>query len=227
MKVFTLHPSALSWIAQDCKRCMWRTFRGVKRPVEVGAAISVGNMFDQAAKSMIAANNAKKMGVPYDLTSAVAMEYVRSRVFEIPRLGVGFQVSGKIDRMFVDSSGLNHLIDFKAGVGDPKRYWLSLMAYLMAIEQPIKGTGLEVDSIGVLQFGLKQCEVRISDKSNRASIIGEISYEPFVIDRSVWMADIEQLIEECGVWAVMPEAGYWCDFCKSVEAAQEAAKVKQ
>jgi len=179
----------------------------------------LGSAFDSAAKAHIKAQGAKAIGCPLDLAEPVSRTRVESKPISFPEHGINLVVRGNLDQAFTTTDDGFVIVDFKAGSSDPTEFWAQLMLYLWAVENPAKDTPQEVEAIGIIGLDFSAPSLKISE-SNQAALIGSIAWHSLEIDRERLLKKMDDVASVAAA-SSPPDAGKWCDFCRSVELAKE------
>ncbi len=222
MAQIVISPSDYAYLYDRCKRCFWRKCHGLQ-PLSSGMDFRVANAYDRLIKDKLHAGEAEKLGIPYKLVRHEAIERVASEPIEFPDLGASLVIRGKTDKQFYTDDDQLVIIDAKAGDADPGKYWMQLMMYLYAIENPMEAVPREVAAIGILQWGLSKANFKLNADMSMAAISAPLRWVELPIDRVSMLRKLGDVAAIAGA-AEPPEAGHYCETCKAVQQFIECDK---
>ena len=189
MKEIWLSPSDLSYFWSDSKIGFYDKYvLEIQRPKQ--AFPSVFNTIDLCMKDAFEKITCTDIvsGAPDGHITHDDI-YVQSKLIDLGDYKVGFK--GKIDCLLDRKNGKYFVVDYKTTHISEKLksiYYLQLMAYAYALENPLNGEVKKIEGLGLIAFQPKKFDFSL----NSGNLSGELAWIPVSFDKlkfKSWITD--------------------------------------
>jgi hypothetical protein len=189
MKEIWLSPSDLSYFWSDSKIGFYDKYvLEIQRPKQ--AFPSVFNTIDLCMKDAFEKITCTDIvsGAPDGHITHDDI-YVQSKLIDLGDYKVGFK--GKIDCLLDRKNGKYFVVDYKTTHISEKLksiYYLQLMAYAYALENPLNGEAKKIEGLGLIAFQPKKFDFSL----NSGNLSGELAWIPVSFDKlkfKSWITD--------------------------------------
>jgi hypothetical protein len=214
---FTLWPSDLAYVWEDCRRCFYlQVARGVRRPRTPFPAIFI--QIDRIMRCYFAGRDIVRIveGMPPG-TIDCREQAVRSTPIGLPGYAARCVISGRYDSVVRFADGSYGLIDFKTR--DPRTagaglLWRQLHAYAYALEHPAPGRPLlaPITRLGLLRVG-PTAMGRIRGSPRRYALCSDTVWIECPRDERAFIAFLRQVLDVLSR-PDLPPAAPSCQFCR-------------